>query len=108
MKCDFCSAEPALEGFITPDFVLQEVPGVQRVSVGGWAACKECAALVHAGDEKAVAERSLKRLREINPRWRQAPYAQARQVLEQSRQRFWVVWNALPEAEREIRPLSEA
>lgn len=97
MKCDFCSASPAVRAYRTPDFNLQELPGVQRVSTEGWAACAECRALIDAGEEEGVINRSVDRLCRVNPRWARLPYADARSLVASQHQRFFRVREAVPE-----------
>lgn len=97
MKCDFCSATPVVRAYHVPDFNLQEVPGVQRVSKGGWAACADCRALIDAGQEEAVIDRAVTRLREVNPRWRAMPLANAKSLVASQQRRFFRVREAVPE-----------
>ncbi|HEU4753404.1 MAG TPA: hypothetical protein VFU47_09885 [Armatimonadota bacterium] len=101
MTCDFCSATPAVRAYRTPDFVLEDVtaPGgrIQRISTEGWAACADCAALIDAGDEEGVIDRSTDRLRRTNPRWGALSRPQARAAIANMQRRFFVILAAVPE-----------
>lgn len=65
--CDFCSSDQISTFFAAKDFTYIEVEGVQLNSTGGWAACKECTELIKAGDWEGLLDRSVEKLREINP-----------------------------------------
>ncbi len=64
MKCDFCSSPsvavcyPAYSSrlILIPD-KDGEIRGIGD-SIGGWAACVECAQLIEAGDHEGLAKRS--------------------------------------------------
>ncbi len=54
--CDFCSAMGAAHTFDVPNF---EMPLGAGMSIGGWAACDACAALVRANSRKGLMDRAL-------------------------------------------------
>jgi hypothetical protein len=91
MKCDFCSGVPVVACYLSPDHVLEEAPGVQRISTEGWAACADCDALLQADDREAVIDRATDRLRATNPRWRALTRADARSAIATMQQRFFVL-----------------
>ena len=101
MKCDFCSAVPAVRAYRTPDFLLEEadIPGgrVERWSAEGWAACADCDRLIQAGDEEGVIDRSTDRLQRTNPRWAAIPRPDARQAVAGMQRRFFRIRQAVPE-----------
>lgn len=81
--CDFCSARPVVWSFPARDH--EQVPGV-AMSMGGWAACAVCAALIKRGDREKLLGRSAKRLR------RKAPEMSTREIarsLRQIQDTFW-------------------
>jgi hypothetical protein len=53
-------------------FVAYVVAGMVGESVGDWAACRVCHALIKAGDRRGLLERSLQTLLEKNPDMRPA------------------------------------
>jgi hypothetical protein len=64
--CDFCCERPPVKYFECPSFPL-EFPGLdlpselQPTSLGDWAACSECAALVESEDHAAIVEHGLRK-----------------------------------------------
>lgn len=107
MKCDFCSATPVVRAYRTPDHVLQEgtLPDgarFQRISTEGWAACADCHALIQAGDEERVIDRSVDRLRRVNPQWGAVPRATARRIVADQQRRFFVLLQAGEVVEGEL------
>jgi hypothetical protein len=52
------------------NFVAYAVAGVVGQSVGDWAACTACHALIENGDRSELLERSLRRLLEKHPEMR--------------------------------------
>lgn len=70
--CDFCSAPDVAWRYPAHTFVAYVVAGVVGESVGDWAACRVCHALIEAGDRRGLLERSLQTLLEKNPDMRPA------------------------------------
>lgn len=60
--CDFCS-EPALWAFDASDVVIDLGGPVLHESVGGWAACSQCADLIEERDEDALLVRGYEAMR---------------------------------------------
>ena len=69
--CDFCSEPNVVWRYPAQNFVAYAVAGVVGQSVGDWAACTVCHALIENGDRSGLSERSLRRLLEKNPDMRQ-------------------------------------
>jgi hypothetical protein len=65
--CDFCSAPHVAWRFPAQTFVAYVVEGFVGQSVGDWAACSICRALIESGDRSALLERSLSMLLENHP-----------------------------------------
>jgi len=65
--CDFCSAPHVAWRYPAKTFVAYVVEGFVGQSVGDWAACNICHALIEAGDNSALSERSLSTLLEKHP-----------------------------------------
>jgi hypothetical protein len=65
--CDFCSEPHVAWRYPAHSFVAYAVAGIVGQSVGDWAACAVCHALIEAGDRSALVERSLSRLLEKHP-----------------------------------------
>jgi len=84
--CDFCSVPGATELFDVPDFELPEKVGV---SVGGWMACDQCAALITANKRSALLERSLTTL--AFPKF-------TKSMVQGVHHRFWAGMDAIIEA----------
>jgi len=57
--CDFCSASDPGWGYPAKDFQAYECGGMVGESVGGWAACNTCHALIEAGDREGLMQRTL-------------------------------------------------
>lgn len=91
MKCDFCSAVPAVRAYKTVDFVMHQIKGAEAISTEGWAACQECAALLDQGDEEAVIDRACDRLRRVNPMWGALPRHAARSIVAELQQKFFAL-----------------
>ena len=68
--CDFCSMPYVAWRYPTKTFVAYVVEGYVGESVGDWAACNICHALIDAGDHTALLERSLSTLLEKHPEMR--------------------------------------
>ncbi len=68
--CDFCSEPHVAWRYPADSFVAYAVAGIVGRSVGDWAACSICHALIEAGDRSALVERSLSRLLEKHPEMR--------------------------------------
>ncbi len=68
--CDFCSEPQVRWCYPARDFVYIAVSGPSGIlvseSVGAWAACGECHALIEAGDHEALLNRSVQKFVEIN------------------------------------------
>lgn len=103
MICDFCSATPTVTAYRTPDFVMQEAPGVQKISVEGWAACAACTALIDQGDTEAVIDRAVDRLRRVKPQWGALPRHEARSLVAGMQQRFFALLS-IGEVKKEAAP----
>ena len=65
--CDFCSEPNVVCGYPAQNFVAYAVAGVIGQSVGNWAACTVCHALIESGDRSGLLERSVRRLFEKHP-----------------------------------------
>ena len=59
LKCDFCSAPNPARRFAVKTFSAPNLAVVDAVSVGDWAACDVCAAMIDRDDRGALALRSL-------------------------------------------------
>jgi hypothetical protein len=68
--CDFCSEPDVDWRYPARTFIAYVVAGFVGQSVGDWAACTVCHALIEAGDRTGLLERSLSRLLEKNPEMR--------------------------------------
>jgi hypothetical protein len=68
--CDFCSEPHATWRYPARTFVAYVAAGFVGQSVGDWAACGACHALIEAGDRNGLLERSLTRLLEKHPQMR--------------------------------------
>lgn len=62
LQCDFCSAPHPKWRYPARTFVAYCVPEVAGESVGDWAACERCHALIEGGDRAGLAQRSLDEL----------------------------------------------
>ncbi len=65
--CDFCSAPNVVWRYPAQNFIAYATPGIVGQSVGDWAACVLCHALIERGDQNALLERSLNLLLEKHP-----------------------------------------
>lgn len=70
--CDFCSEPHVAWRYPAKSFVAYVIAGVVGQSVGDWAACRTCHALIEADDRRALLERSLRTFIEKNPDMRSA------------------------------------
>lgn len=70
--CDFCSEPEVVWRYPARTFLAYAVAGVVGESVGDWAACATCHALIESGDRTALSERSLRTLLDKNPEMRSA------------------------------------
>lgn len=52
LKCDFCSSQPVVATYKANDFVVTvfSIGGLEQESIGCWAACSRCEALIDASD----------------------------------------------------------
>jgi hypothetical protein len=62
LQCDFCSAPSPVWRYPARSFVAYCVPSVAGESVGDWAACDQCYALIETDDARGLAQRSLDEL----------------------------------------------
>ena len=62
LLCDFCSASDPAWRYPARSFVAYCAPNVAGESVGDWAACDDCHALIEANDRQSLAQRSLDEL----------------------------------------------
>jgi len=62
--CDFCSSPDVYRAYMAEDFIALEVLEADRStrfqSLGAWAACRECTALIEAENWEGLLERSWK------------------------------------------------
>jgi hypothetical protein len=66
--CDFCSDPNPVWCFPARDFILDDNSPLVQKSVGNWAACDECHALILAVDREGLRERSVANyLRLVDP-----------------------------------------
>jgi hypothetical protein len=70
--CDFCSEPEVVWRYPARTFLAYALAGVVGQSVGDWAACPICHALIEAGDRKGLSERSLQTLLDKHPEMRSA------------------------------------
>lgn len=70
--CDFCSEPGVAWRYPARTFLAYAIAGVVGQSVGDWAACPTCHALIEASDRKGLSERSLQTLLDKNPEMRGA------------------------------------
>jgi len=54
-RCDFCSADDPVAELPATTFLVGAIGG----SVGAWAACRRCAALIRAGDWAGLEQRAV-------------------------------------------------
>jgi len=62
LLCDFCSAPDPAWRYQARSFIAYRGPHVAGESVGDWAACDDCHALIEANDRQSLAQRSLDEL----------------------------------------------
>lgn len=62
LQCDFCSVPGPEWRYPARSFVAYCAPNVAGESVGDWAACDQCRALIEADDRRGLAQRSLDEL----------------------------------------------
>lgn len=60
--CDFCSEPGVMWMYPAHNFIGYEGGGIVGESVGGWAACSTCHALIAANDRAGLAARSASTL----------------------------------------------
>ena len=65
--CDFCSEPNVVWQYPARTFVAYAVAGIVSQSVGDWAACTACHALIEKGDRAGLLDRPLRRLLEKHP-----------------------------------------
>jgi hypothetical protein len=65
--CDFCSEPNVVWLYPARTFVAYAVAGIVGQSVGDWAACTTCHALIEKGDRDELLDRSVHRLLEKHP-----------------------------------------
>ena len=65
--CDFCSEPNVVWRYPAQNFVAYAVAGVVGQSVGDWAACTVCHALIESGDHCGLLDRSVRQLLEKEP-----------------------------------------
>ena len=70
--CDFCSEPNVVWRYPAQNFVAYAVADVVGQSVGDWAACTVCHALIESGDHCGLLDRSVRRLLEKEPDMRPA------------------------------------
>jgi hypothetical protein len=62
LQCDFCSVPGPVWRYPARSFVAYRAANVAGESVGDWAACDLCHALIEANDRSGLARRSLDEL----------------------------------------------
>jgi hypothetical protein len=70
LVCDFCSEAPVIARYQAKDFVTTiKVEDIEltQVSLGDWAACKECEVLVDTSRWDAVVDRATAKFYEHHP-----------------------------------------
>jgi hypothetical protein len=68
--CDFCSEQPVTWSYPARSFVAYVVGAIESESVGDWACCDVCHALIESGDADALAERAIETLSVRHPETR--------------------------------------
>jgi hypothetical protein len=61
-RCDFCSAPCPVWRYPARSFVAYCAPNLTGESVGDWAACDQCHALIESDDRRGLAQRSVDEL----------------------------------------------
>jgi hypothetical protein len=72
LQCDFCSAPCPRWRYPARSFVAYRAQNLAGESVGDWAACDACHALIEADDRQHLAQRSLDELIAKHPEARAA------------------------------------
>ena len=80
--CDFCSAPDVSWRYPAQTFVAYIVADVVGQSVGDWAACRICHALIEAGDRSGLLDRTVCTFLEKNPDMRPAETELRNQIAE--------------------------
>lgn len=80
--CDFCSEPDVAWCYPAQSFLAYAIAGVVGQSMGDWAACTTCHALIEADDRTGLSERSLRTLLEKNPEMRAAASDLREQIAE--------------------------
>lgn len=62
LLCDFCSAPDPAWRYPARSFIAYNAANIAGESVGDWAACEACHALIEANDRPGLAQRSLDEL----------------------------------------------
>jgi hypothetical protein len=70
--CDFCSEPQVVWRYPALSFLAYVIAGIAGESVGDWAACRICHALIQAGNRSELADRSVRTLIEKHPEMRVA------------------------------------
>ena len=70
--CDFCSEPQVVWRYPAQSFLAYVIAGIAGESVGDWAACRICHALIQAGNRSELADRSVRTLIEKHPEMRGA------------------------------------
>ena len=65
--CDFCSSPEVVWRYPAHNFIAYVIGDIAGQSVGDWAACPACKALIEAGDRVGLADRSAALLITANP-----------------------------------------
>lgn len=68
--CDFCSAPDVAWRYPARSFAAYIVAGIVGESVGDWAACPACHALIESGQRAALADRSVLAMLDKQPEWK--------------------------------------
>jgi hypothetical protein len=106
MNCDFCSTRPCVVGFVTDEYdPTPHVPFYNPVtrareryqSIGGYAACADCAPLVRERKQEEVLQRSLEVLgRRPDMAWtrsRPQDWRVFEEAVRGSQAAFFIHWN---------------
>lgn len=86
--CDFCSEPNVVWRYPARNFVAYAVAGFVGQSVGDWAACTTCHALIENEDRSGLLDRSVRQLLEKHPDM-QPEEADVRRDLEAIHQLFF-------------------
>jgi hypothetical protein len=78
--CDFCSVPHVAWRYPAHTFAAYVVAGIVGESVGDWAACPTCHALIENGQYVELAERSLQTLIDKHPDMRSAEIELRKQI----------------------------